>query len=61
MGGFSNFGLIGGYRKPSNINFICFLHQSYRRKNISRKSNKLLLNKGVKQSEIDTLKSMMLS
>ena len=24
MGGFSNFGLVGGYRKPSNINVYMF-------------------------------------
>lgn len=59
---FSNFGLIGGYRRPSNINGLYVFYIDHTEgKTYQEKATNYLLNKGVKQSEIDTLKSMMLS
>ena len=59
---FSNFGDIGGKRKMSNISGLyVFYIEHTEGKTFQERATNYLLNKGVKQSEIDTLKSMMLA
>ena len=59
---FSNFGNIGSNRKMSNISGLYVYHINRTEgETLQERATNYLLNKGVKKSEIDTLKSMMLS
>ena len=58
---FSNFGYIGGKRNKSNIEngYVSFIKES-QGTTLQEKTTNFLLNKGVKQKELDVIKEMML-